>query len=648
MKLTIGQPGDKYEQQADKVAADVVQQNQGVSQYQNPVEPERINRAIIQRCLNLDDPSWKKWTFFGNFTSYDPQQAKQELQNTFIELKDLISHIEESVSGLKVNNFSSEISQLKEFIVTTKAKPKITYQEGQDLLEQIKQQKSVAIKLEEEVATAIKEEEAKEQKQKEEEKKKKQAELERQQEEERQRQEEIERQKEEEIKKQEELKRQQEEKLAVEQEAQRQEEEKKKQEARKQKAAEKKRIKAEKKRIELEEKRQQEAEKQKQLQIQQEERRKRQEEEEQKRKEIEMKRQEERLKKQEEERKRQEAERKNKEEKIIQLQSEAKQLETQIKNKSVNDVTKELQKAYIEEFNQARSRIQGKDAEADQEAIEAFKILIPIATQIYDESESISANNMQIALNNSYINGLCNNLKQTILADKGISEATLELVSQFKKEVGKICEYYQKIDQLQLENNTIQQKDIYPPQFKKEANQVFTQLETDKNNYDKNQLAQSIAQFKRDHVDQYYKYINRKAKAEAMHLAYELTVEGKFMQNPSVAALEKLVNDGEVKTGEIKRAYIAKNWDDQKQGEFSIECPLEIGQEQYRNVVIHVHCNSDGSAKDGNAAHFKLANNKYDGKTWELSKTLRDELIPSAYAMRSAGEKDLGDYLDNF
>ncbi|MBW4558906.1 MAG: hypothetical protein KME59_23900 [Trichormus sp. ATA11-4-KO1] len=640
MKLTIGQPGDKYEQQADKVAADIVQQNQGVSQYQNPVEPEQINQVMIQRCLNLDDPSWEKWTFFGNFTSYDPQQAKQELQNTFIELKDLISHIEESVSELKVNNFSSKISQFKKFIVTTKEKTKITYQEGQALLKQIKQQKAAAVKLKEEVATAIKEEEAKEQQQKEEEEKKKQAELERQQEEERQRQEEIERQKEEEIKKQAELKRQQEEKLAAEQEAQRQEEEKKKQEARKQKAAEKRRI-------ELEEKHQQEAEKQKQLQIQREERRKRQEEEEQKRKEIEMKRQEERLKKQEEERKRQEAERKNKEEKIIQLQSEAKQLETQIKNKSVNDVTKELQKAYIKEFHQARSRIQGKDAEADQEAIEAFKILIPIATQIYNESESISANNMQIALNNSYINGLCNNLKQKILADKGISEATLELVSQFKKEVGKICEYYQKIAQLEQENNTIQQKDIYPPQFKKEANQVFTQLETDKNNYDKNQLAQSIAQFKRDHVEKYYEYINRKAKAEAMHLAYEQTVEGQFMQNPSVAALEKLVNDGEVKTGEIKRAYIS-TWDDQKQGEFSIECPLEIGQEQYRNVVIHVHCNSDGSAKDGNAAHFKLANNKYDGKTWELSKTLRDELIPSAYAMRSAGEKDLGDYLDNF
>ncbi|YAF94638.1 MAG: DUF4157 domain-containing protein [Nodularia sp. CChRGM 3473] len=49
MKLTIGQPGDKYEQQADKVAADVVQQI-NVLQRQELVEEDKLQRSpMIQR-----------------------------------------------------------------------------------------------------------------------------------------------------------------------------------------------------------------------------------------------------------------------------------------------------------------------------------------------------------------------------------------------------------------------------------------------------------------------------------------------------------------------------------------------------------------------------------------------------------------------
>ncbi|WP_146034005.1 eCIS core domain-containing protein [Nostoc cycadae] len=673
MKLTIGQPGDKYEQEADQVAADavqqinflkrqelveedkpprslmthelthVVQQNKDASKFQNPVELEQINRAIIQRCLNLDDPSWEK-SILGYFSSYNTKQAKQTLQDAFTELKDLISRIEGSISTLKENNFVSDLSQLQQFIETAKAKPKITYSEGQDLLEQIKQHKSAAEQLEEEVTTAIEQQNIEEQKQKEQEEENKKAELKRQKEAEIQQKKEEELKQQAELKRQEEIKRQEEAKIVAEQEAQKKEEARKKKEEKNRIKAE---ARAEKRRQEQAAQQKEKEAKQKQWEIEREERRKRQDEEEKKQQAIEMQRQEEKLKKQEEERKRQEEENKNKKEKIDQLIIEAQQLQPQITNKSVNDVTKELQNAFTAEYQKAYKNIQGKDPAADQSAIETFKKIIPLTTQIYNESQSIPANEMQMALKNSYINSLCNNLKQTILGDKGISATTLVLVSEFKKEVGKICKYYQEIEQLQLENNTIQHNDKYPSEWKRKTNDVFTQLDTNKNNYSKGELGQYISQFKQKHVDLYYEYFDQKARNEASKLAYKKTVEGQFMQNPSVKELEKLVNDGEVQIGEIKKAYIS-TWDNKKLGEFSIECPLEIGVEKYRNVVVHVHCNSDGSAKDGNGAHFKLANDKYDGKTWELSPELRTALLPYESAMRSAGEKYLGNYLDTF
>ncbi|AFY41280.1 cell envelope integrity protein TolA [Nostoc sp. PCC 7107] len=670
MKLTIGQSGDTYEQEADQLAADavqqinakelveedkpprslmthglthVVQQNKDASKFQNPVELEQINQAIIQRCLNLDDPSWEA-SIFSYFVSYALKQAKQTLQDAFTELKDLVSRIEESISTLKENNFVSDLSQLQQFIETAKAKPKITYSEGQDLLEKIKQHKSVAEQLEEEVETAIEQQNIEEQKQKEQEEENKKAELKRQKEAEIQQKKEEELKQQAELKQQEEIKRQEEAKIVAEQEAQKKEEARKKQEEKNRRKAE---ARAEKKRQEQAEKEKKQEAEQKELERKREERRKLQDEEEKKRQAIEMQRQEEKLKKQEEERKRQEEENKKKKEKIDQLEIEAQKLEPQITNKSANDVTKELQNAFKAEYQKTYKNIQGKDPAADQSAIETFKKIIPLTTQIYNELESISANEMQMALKNSYINSLCNNLKQTILGDKGISDTSFLLASTFKKEVGKICKYYQEIEQLELENNTIKQNDNYPPEWKRETNDVFTQLDTNKNNYDKGKLGESISQFKRDHVQQYYQYFDKKAKAEAIKLAYEKTVEGQFMQNPSVKELEKLVTLGEVQIGKIKSAYIT-SYDNKEKGEFSIECPLEIGQEQYRNVVVHVHCNSDGSAKDGNSAHFKLANEKYHGKTWELSKMLRDNLIPSEYAMRNAGETYLGNYLDKF
>jgi hypothetical protein len=285
------------------------------------------------------------------------------------------------------------------------------------------------------------------------------------------------------------------------------------------------------------------------------------------------------------------------------------------------------------------SRIDGRKREADVVVVDEFEALLPHVTSLCQCLDSIVPAKLLLVAANTTIDDDVHMLLGT-LAKQGLCESALIHARALKDHVGRIATLYQQIAELLVAYPAIKSNAEYLTAWNHEID-PFIAFEADKDKLDPGQLATGVAKF--DGIfDILEERMRARARANVINAAYAASAEGQFIafwdlngRAQAIVELTRLVNTGVATCGAIKRCYLASD-DSLAAQEFSVEISVDI--DGRRGVVVHAHCQADGTPKPGNACHFKLANNKREGgNTCMLNATLRGELLlPAATILNAA------------
>ncbi len=102
-----------------------------------------------------------------------------------------------------------------------------------------------------------------------------------------------------------------------------------------------------------------------------------------------------------------------------------------------------------------------------------------------------------------------------------------------------------------------------------------------------------------------------------------------FIAHPTAAKLQEQLTAALIRRGEVTRSY-KSSWDSLP-GEFSVEVTVM----PLREIVIHAHCEPDGTPKPGNGTHWKYFSERTQaGKSHHLTDELIDGLVDKVAAKK--------------
>lgn len=105
--------------------------------------------------------------------------------------------------------------------------------------------------------------------------------------------------------------------------------------------------------------------------------------------------------------------------------------------------------------------------------------------------------------------------------------------------------------------------------------------------------------------------------------------EQEFTADPKKETLEKQLDASLIGRGEVTRTYRSSY--DTLPGEFSVEVTVK----RLKSIVIHAHCNPDGTPKGGNGTHWKyFTERKLPGKSHAMSTKLITALVDKTQAKK--------------
>ena len=125
-KLTIGEPGDKYEQEADQVAAEVVQQINAPASPQQIIQ-NKLKKGVIQRVWSVNDVEEPQYSNLLKRLNFQPDHWQNDAPNDLkklSEMTDTVKQLETLITGVSEDkkdlfNLLKKADQLPSKIATS-------------------------------------------------------------------------------------------------------------------------------------------------------------------------------------------------------------------------------------------------------------------------------------------------------------------------------------------------------------------------------------------------------------------------------------------------------------------------------------------------------------------------------------------------
>ena len=290
-------------------------------------------------------------------------------------------------------------------------------------------------------------------------------------------------------------------------------------------------------------------------------------------------------------------------------------------------------------YKEGLAKITGKDEAADAKVVGDFLAVIATTEKLVRALGLIPRVKLAAVASNEVFKASLEGLTSRIAAKDGLSDATYNAAVTLRNDLDKFYASYQEIGDLPASYDDLRSNVYFVKNWDADL-KPYLDLVANKDALDKGGLTIGIKAANAA-LDLVQARVDKKEAAGEADAEYKASdewrivglIKGGASRGEVVAEMEALFDAGGVaRGGALKRAYLTSH-DDEADEEFSYEVALEIGGR--RNVVIHAHCHGDGHAKGGNAAHFKLANNKREsGGTFPLSNKLR-ALLPSTASVLS-------------
>ncbi len=286
------------------------------------------------------------------------------------------------------------------------------------------------------------------------------------------------------------------------------------------------------------------------------------------------------------------------------------------------DAAKAIRAAFIKDGKAAINRIDGRDPEADNVALETAKKQFAVATRLVNAFARLDAASFTPVAGNVVITGGVSALIKQ-LETGGIGEGAIGLVETLDKDVGKITDRYRDIGGLRSRYDEVCKS---PNVLRSEQRKLdaFPTFESTRDEYDKGQLTVESDKFRKIIIS--IEEAIEKAQETQEYLLSKVHAYIQLVDSNSgdpVAAMETLVRDGDARRGDISDAYRSSH---DRPDRYSVE--VEVPIENRRGVVVHAHCDADGTPKAGNGCHIKLWKYRFDPLSFQLSGTLRGPLLP--------------------
>lgn len=310
-----------------------------------------------------------------------------------------------------------------------------------------------------------------------------------------------------------------------------------------------------------------------------------------------------------------------------------KSIATELANCPIKDVIKSVQGAFQTQTKSRTSQIKGIDPANDKKLQKELNTLAKDTESLIDKLKNLESIRFVEVANNIAITTEISKLNSE-LTQPGIGSAVIATAENIREEAKKILERYDRIESLRLRfNEATSDKNIVPTAQK--TLQGFPEFDKVKDSMNKGDLSDQYNIFLKAIQEIEDKKAERALQAQTeqqrnLYLASESYKFKQLMENPGSGAnypttkLETLVTENKAAMGPITDAY-QSSYD--KPNKFSVEVDVLI--ETYKDVVVHAHCATDGTPLPGNACHIKLWRYRFEPGGYQLTPTLRNQLLPN-------------------
>ena len=285
--------------------------------------------------------------------------------------------------------------------------------------------------------------------------------------------------------------------------------------------------------------------------------------------------------------------------------------------------------------------------------LNAISGLDPVADQkVADEVLAVAKNALAVGtelakLKKDLFDQVGKNVDVVQLVDKLVSDITSGqlTVALFNpdggiaRKCGNVDEKYTELDEMQdLYETAIEDKRFAPDWQKVIAG--YPAFQKDRDSYPQGELTKKLTLFQQaiTEIDEAAANFDEgdDIKARPTYNASAcMTFVNAWNTNTAAASLQALVTQNKVVVGTRLKAY-RTNYD--KPDKYSIEANIRI--EGWSRVVLHAHCDKDGTPLPGNACHLKLSSQKMQlGVSAEFTPTLRTAVLPPKERCYSAAKK---------
>ncbi|HEX5325934.1 MAG TPA: hypothetical protein VFW75_04635 [Acetobacteraceae bacterium] len=278
--------------------------------------------------------------------------------------------------------------------------------------------------------------------------------------------------------------------------------------------------------------------------------------------------------------------------------------------------------AFRKESAAAAKRIDSKDPQADQAEAATFKAFAAKTSDLIKALAKIDTASFNPVSGSVVIVGGVDAVKKQ-LTSIGIGDAAINLATELDKDVGKVSDRYRDIANLRTRYDDVTKDKSIAPQSQRQL-QGFPAFEAAKDTHDKGGLTRNTNQFLKPVI--VIEKLIRAAAEDAEYLASPVYAYIQLVDNNTdnpITALEALVHAGTASRGDITDAY-RSSYD--RPDRFSVEVAVPI--DGRNGVVVHAHCQVDGTPQAGNGCHVKLWKDRFDPGGFQLSNSLRGSLLP--------------------
>jgi hypothetical protein len=293
----------------------------------------------------------------------------------------------------------------------------------------------------------------------------------------------------------------------------------------------------------------------------------------------------------------------------------------------------EVSESWKHACDRTHARMAGLDLAADRVVLDAFKGDLVHLKALCKEMSAVSAVKYAVVANNFTIVEEAEKLVRLLGGDGCLRPAAAGQAEVLRKKVPRLLESYQRVDELDTWYRDTISHAYFLPEWLPPIKGIPAFV-SGRDKFAQGPLSEEINALwaALERVDS---LVQRRELGDATRAAYLASGEGQFLnhwlthgRNAAIVELTRLVAAGTASMGDIKRCYVASD-DRYEYGAFSVEVSVSIAGRH--GVVVHAHCKPDGTPKDANGCHFKLANNKRDGgNTCMLNGPLRAALLPTA------------------